>query len=303
MQGAAIAALIVSITSACITLGGLIWQLTLYRLSGARLRVQLLFHYRDDNHAVRQVTGSKRRPWKDPRIDQHSPEVFGIEAVRVRVTNVGRSPVSVDDISLDVGRTPWRRLGRRGRRSITPPAFVDEDSKDTELREPSSGPERLEAGDTTSRVYRLWPSLAEELERRGERVTVRGTARMAGKHRPRLSPRRFAWTFAPGEETWFLDHEVTPELRVYRVLWRHSQFDYVGGVPVMMHREVAKQLRDGSSASDIKALLESVKSDGIFGSVAFDAHEAFHKGKTETDRSGVDASAEGINSDDGGKQE
>lgn len=117
MQGAAIAALIVSITSACITLGGLVWQLTRYRLSGARLRVDLLFHYHDDNRAVRQVAGSRRRPWTDPRIEQHSPEVFGIEAVRVRVTNIGRTPVSVDDISLAVGRTPWRRLGRCGRRS------------------------------------------------------------------------------------------------------------------------------------------------------------------------------------------
>lgn len=278
MQGAAIAALIVSITSAWITLGGLIWQFTLYRLSGARLRVDLLFHYRDDNHAVRQVSGSKRRPWNDERVERHSPDVCGIEAVRVRVTNVGRSPVSVDDIALDVGRTPWRRWWRRGRRSITPPAFRDADSNDAELREPTTGPVRLEAGAVASRVFRMWPALSEELERRGENVTVRGTARMAGRRRPRLSPRRFAWTFTPGEETWFLGHEVTPELRVYRVLWRQSQHDHVGGVPLMMHREVAEQLREGASVSDIKDLLQSVKADGIFGSVAYDAHEAFHHG-------------------------
>ncbi len=39
MQVAAIAALVVSITSTCITVGGLIWRFTPHRRSGARLRV------------------------------------------------------------------------------------------------------------------------------------------------------------------------------------------------------------------------------------------------------------------------
>ena len=37
----AVAALIVAICSASITLGGLVWQLVLYWLQGARLKVQL----------------------------------------------------------------------------------------------------------------------------------------------------------------------------------------------------------------------------------------------------------------------
>lgn len=299
-------ALVVSITSACITLGGLIWNLALYRLSGARLRVKLLLYYRDDNHAVRQVTGTKRRRWDDDRLGQHSLDFFGIEAVRVLVTNAGRSAVSVDDIGLDVGRTAEKSWWQRGRRTITPPAFRDEDSKEPELREPTIGPIRLEAGATTSRVYRLWPALAEELGRRGEAVTVRGTAHAAGKRWPRLSPRRFAWTFAPGDETWFLDHEVTPELRVYRVLWKHSRYDYVGGLPLMMHREVSRALREGATVRDVNALLLGLRSDGIFGTVAYEAHEAFHKVGAETgqptdDMNDIEAGA-GSNSDDAGKQ-
>lgn len=176
MGGPAIAALILSITSACITLGGLVWQFTLYRLSGARLRVDLLFHYRGESRAIVQTAGGKRKAFSDPQFEDHSLDDLGIEAVRVRVTNVGRTPVSVDDIALDVGRTRTGKVWRRGRRWITPPTFRDEDSKDRELREPTGdGPVRLEAGAVSSRVFRLWPSLAEELERQGEAVTVRGT--------------------------------------------------------------------------------------------------------------------------------
>lgn len=299
-------ALIVSITSACITLGGLIWQFTLYRLSGARLRVELLFHYRGEGHAVVQTAGGRRRSRTDPRFKDHSPDLLGIEAVRVRVTNVGRSPVSVDEIALDVGPSRWNRLRRR---SLTPPTFRDKDSKHSELHELSApdGPHRLEAGDVTSRVFRLWPSLGEELERRGgEVVTVRGTARMAGRRRARLSPRRFAWTFHRGEETWFLDDEVTPEQQVYRVLWRRSLDEGVGERPLQMRHIVMRQLRSGASADDICATLQLMDDEGEFMTVAREVHGAFHKGTTETDRAADDAneieSARSVNRDDEGKQ-
>lgn len=44
-------ALLVSVISASITLGGLVWQFTLYRLSGARLRVELIFVYLDEDRS------------------------------------------------------------------------------------------------------------------------------------------------------------------------------------------------------------------------------------------------------------
>ena len=278
MVTTATVALIVSITSACITLGGLVWQFTLYRLSGARLKVELLFYYRDEDRAVVQTSGSKRRAWNDPLRDMGDLGFFGIEAARVRVTNVGRSPVSVDEIALDVGpgHGQWWNTGRRW---IRPPAFRDADSKELEVREPTPhGPVRLEAGATTSRVYRLWPSLAEHLDARGEAVTVRGTAQMAGRRRAKLSSRRIAWKFEPGEETWYLDHEVTPEMRVYRVLWKHSLDERVGGLPLMMHRQVSARLRAGDGGFEIESMLRAMSSDGTYLSAALDAHEVFHKG-------------------------
>ncbi len=43
-----------------------------------------------------QTVGSGRRPRTDPRFTNHSPDLFGIEAVR----GAGRSPVSVDTLPL-----------------------------------------------------------------------------------------------------------------------------------------------------------------------------------------------------------
>ena len=58
-------ALIVSIISAAITLGGLFWQFTLYRLSGARLRVQTVLEFHNEYGHVQTVTGTRRMTWDD----------------------------------------------------------------------------------------------------------------------------------------------------------------------------------------------------------------------------------------------
>lgn len=270
-------ALVVSITSACITLGGLIWNLALYRLSGARLRVQAVLEFHNEYGHTQAVTGTRRMTWDDFIAGRPGePTPLGIEAVRVRVTNVGRSPVSVDNIALDIGRSSrWRR----GRSSVVPWSFRNIDASEPELNKPTSGPARLEAGDTTSRVYHLWPLVEHHADRDGETV-IRGTATAAGR-RPTLSRRKFAWKFTTGDESWFLDYVMTPDVRVYRELWRHSYDKMVGGIPLLMRFEVIKKLREGATRDELQAYLDEVgRGDELgryYGMVAFDAHKAFHK--------------------------
>jgi hypothetical protein len=270
-------ALIVSITSASVSLLALGWQLTLYRLSGARLRVQLVFEFHDALVTTRSLTGTRRGSWPSVMVDSSTPadNRFGIECVRVRVTNVGRAAVSVEHIALDVGRTHrWQR----GRKTYVPWVFHDPNATDSNGSQGASPDHvRLEAGAVTSQVFHLWPIVSVETAklRDGEKVTIRGTARAAGR-RPTLSPRRVAWRFRRGDESWFTECNVTPEMRVYRALWKASYSDYVGGLPLLMHRQVSEKLSEGATPKDIEEYLNSLRPDGIFGMAAYEAHEAFH---------------------------
>jgi hypothetical protein len=136
---------------------------------------------------------------------------------------------------------------------------------------------RLEAGATTSQVFHLWPGVRAQVRKLkdGQTLTVRGTATAAGR-RPTLSSRRFAWKFQHGDESWFTDYDVTPEMRVYRSVWQSSYADYVGGLPLLFHRDISTKFREGATAKDIEEYLKSHRDDGIFGLAAFDAHKAFH---------------------------
>ncbi|MEU2173678.1 hypothetical protein ABZ552_05575 [Nocardia sp. NPDC019219] len=199
---------------------------------------------------------------------------FGIECVRVRVTNIGRAAVSVENIALDVGQTKW---WRRGRKTFVPWLFhAKDDDREAAVTQPSV---RLEAGATVSQVFHLWPGARAQAQKlkHGRTLTIRGTATAAGR-RPTLSPRRFAWKFNRGDESWFTDYVVTPEMRVYRSLWQSSYAEYVGGLPLLLHREISKSLREGATSKDIEEYLKEHRSEGIFGMAAFDAHKAFHGG-------------------------
>jgi len=151
------------VCSAAVTLGGLAWQLVLYRLQGARLKVQLLFCYRGDDGSTTTIAEGRKAPSWDKMNEKLQLGALGIEYARIRVTNVGRTPVSVESIGLDVGR--YRLLGK-GRYSVTPRQFRDhfaKDWKEVDTREP----QRLEPGSNISVPLHIWPVLA------GDRVGKR----------------------------------------------------------------------------------------------------------------------------------
>ena len=125
---------------------GFLANLALYKLSGARLKVQLVFCYADESR--RQTwskTGRGRPAYTDiagSGMNDMSP--FGIEYGRIRVTNVGRTAVSVENISM----RSWRRYRwtPRRRRSTIQPWQLLQEADPQDLTHDLSNPIRLEPG-------------------------------------------------------------------------------------------------------------------------------------------------------------
>lgn len=275
----AIVALVVSICSASVTLGGLVWQLVLYRLQGARLKVQMLFRYQTGHGMTVTVSETRRRHTWQRANSEYELHWDGIEYALVRVTNIGRTAVSVEGISFDLGRTHWYR---RGRSTVTPIEFndpSDENSKPSGLTEPR----RLDPGANVSVGLHLWPALADpklRAHRGRRRLVVRATAQAVGR-RPTRSARRYAWRFRAGDPpTWFRGYTPGPDTIVYRRLFAaHQDRWYFGGQihPLAYAREIVERLNKGATEKDLFDLLNERIPDGIHHMLAHDLYKLFHR--------------------------
>lgn len=271
----AVIALIVAICSAAVTLLGLAWQLAQYRLEGARLKVEIAFCYLTDYGMTLTLRGpGKKTPTFADIRDRHPGLYYGIEYGLVRVTNIGRTAVSVENISFDVGRTQRFKFGRS---TVIPTPFRDSDTGIEAFE--SARPHRLEPGDNITAAYHLWPALAGSRgrPRPGRKpLIVRGSATAVGRRTVRSS-RRTAWRIPQRTTSWFRDlNPPPPELRVYRRLWLARDDDNRGGLPLLFHRKITTQLRAGASAKEIEEFLDKHNPEGFHGIIAFDAHHAFH---------------------------
>lgn len=277
----AIAALIVSICSAAVILGGLIWQFTLYRLQGSRLKVQLFFGYHPDSGPTLTQRATRRMPSRDNN-HYKTTSPLGIEFGVVRVTNVGRTAVSVENISFDIGRF------HRHRHTICPVKFAAEpDTTETPAVDPSV-PNRLEPGATVSVRFHLWPALAvSERSTASGRLRVRGSAHAVGRRRATRSPRRLAWRVPQGATSLFEGFVPPAELRVYRELWQRRKDEMTGGfLPFLMHRNMVERLADGAGVDDIAAWLGELDKEpkkwpgesrtARYGLIALYAYRAYH---------------------------
>jgi hypothetical protein len=288
----AIAALVVSITSAAITLGGLGWQLLLYWLSGARLKVSLVFGYLcADGSTVRYPTAraSRKPPSWSANFARHASNL-GIEFAEVRVTNIGRAPVSVEDICFDLGRSSrWSPK----RNTITPALFYDPRQAPTGADDRRIDPiaqHRLEPGANITVAFNLWPVMAHhEFGSAAGPVTIRGSATAVG-HRRTRSKRRYAWKLPKGATTRFSDRPPTPELLVYRLLWNHSYNEAIGDTLLVAHQEIINRLQQGDGPQQIEAYLNTLMSDPdhavLTSMIAHQAHSTFHQTLAPGDTSG-----------------
>lgn len=205
----ATAALVVAITSAGIALTGLAWQLTLYRLSGARLDVRLIpAVLTAHGHILR----GPDRGWRKDLTDNLSARLEDgyVDLAQIQVVNIGRTAVSVSDICLDFGRATLRP---RSRHTISGrPVPVHGGVEDA----PSY---RLEAGSTATLLMVVLPLVEHERRAFPRSRSVRASARPAGR-RPVRSAWRCRWKISKGRKVGWPFAEQTPDLDAFREVFR-----------------------------------------------------------------------------------
>lgn len=204
-------AVLISIVSATFTGSGLIWQLVLYRLSGARLDVRLLPAALDING---DILHGPERGWRKSSIPEGiSISKWRVELAEVRLTNIGRTPISVSDICLDFGHFYSWRFGRHTIRGV--PIAAHSSFTDDIVR--------LEAGATVTVFFDLWRLAAHAGKQRGvEALPVRASARPAGR-RPTRSSWWRRWVIPIGRGSFICGELAEPAVRAYNVLWRGLQ--------------------------------------------------------------------------------
>ncbi|MBF6195658.1 hypothetical protein U3653_26200 [Nocardia sp. CDC186] len=237
----AMLALIVATCSAVFVLGGLVWQITLYRLSGARLRVTIAhgaisplteaLHSAAPGHllSVDKVDTPKSRMREEL-----------IEVVLCKVVNTGRAAISIEHIGIDFGRERW---WRRGRRSMVPAAV-------TAFGGVAVGTHRLDAGESATLIFPLWGCVTYEQRQRGD-VRLAAYASPAGR-RTVISKRSKRLVLRTGKETLLRDHVVTREERAHRAFWSHTRGTDGQGESGVRWSMLRDRLEAAKSAEDVR---------------------------------------------------
>jgi len=205
------AAITISLLSITISVVGLLWQLTLYRLSGARLKVGLIPAVITHRGGV--VRGPERGwPTKPPEFTVVDAGDLWSDLACISVANIGRTVVWVSDMGLDFGSESKTKAHPRVVVTARPIAIAGGLTDNSR--------ERLEPGQAVEMYVTVIDSIAWAREtRRSRRVVVRATATMAGRHATR-SPWRRAWR-VPGAGLAVYPHaQLTPEVGVFQMLLR-----------------------------------------------------------------------------------
>jgi len=184
-----------------------LWQFVKYLLEGGRVRVRMHAGLLSD-HLLRQST----RSWTT--LVQRASKLGGwyAEVAVIEVENPGRTAVTISDVSLDLGRLQWFKLGRR---TVSP----------RHLKAPGATTEatvRLEPFDRAIFVFDVWQVLQQadpEAEPIRRPLKLRASVRIAGRRGRRRSPWRRGWIVKPGQVSFMFD-EVEIGMAAYQAMWR-----------------------------------------------------------------------------------
>lgn len=134
-----------------------------------------------------------------------------VDLAHVTVINVGRTAVSVWNISLDFGRDRWWKP--RSRYTVTgKPLAIGKARLENE-------DVRLEPGESASVVYDVWPLIQSIRKTKRGNIQIRGSAAPAGKH-AKKSPVRQRWKISPDEERIWPYGAESDETDLYVAVWR-----------------------------------------------------------------------------------
>lgn len=263
------AALLIAIISVGVAAGGLLWQLIFYHLSGSRLEVRLSPVLVDERSVIKEGPESGWKKGPPPFPEAIGPWV--IDLAHVRVTNVGRTPVSVSDVSLDFGRYRWFRHRSRIRMSNVPVSVL-KGREETAVR--------LDAGESTSNYFDIWPLIEEARKWKHGVLTVRASAQPAAR-RPKRSRWRRRWRIPPDAKTLRTPDDAAPanELRAFHAVWRQLRIDPDAfALLEVIWRVIQPNLSTAATSADLTDELERqpFPDDRYHALVSFAAFQAYH---------------------------
>lgn len=251
----AVLALVISGVSLLLSLLLGAWDVVKYHRDGGRVRVSL--------QAGRLDSGALYRTIALPPLNKAPPSGlrFGIEVARITVENRGRTPVTVSEVVLDLGRTRW--WPHRGRQTNGFPLLPFEEHA-TALRV------RLQAYDAVSFLmdasHALPVIMCSRMRPLGLRASVRvagvGITRSSWRRRWRLDPSRPARLWASG------DYDLA--MFVYQfVAWRFRLLprENAGLVDIALGTaclNIARELEAGAvlTRNDLEAMMR-VRLEGV----------------------------------------
>ena len=194
------------------------WQVLQYVLEGGRVRVRMQPGLLTDYILYTSST------WRDVHDKSKGEGGWPVEVAVINIENLGRTPVTISQVSLDLGRP---RRWKRARHTISPRPIKGPQAT-------LKGTARLEPFDSQTFIFDIWGCLTPSrgLDKKKTPkfpLRVRAACHVAGKRRMRRSPWRTGWPVQPGQRV-FVPELVEIGLMTYRALWRHTHDDMMARV-------------------------------------------------------------------------
>jgi len=212
----AVLALIVAGAGFLVSFIALGWQISKHMLDGGRVRVYLnAATWEPDVKLTTNNTGK----WKMAAGEFGRIAKENIELAQLVVENPGRTAITIHRPSL--------AISTRGKKEyfVTPRMFKLENyGSDTATAETVV---RINPYDRVTFLLDYWSVIHSQLaDSRNMHIKMRGSVLVAGRKRPRRSPRRLTWKLPKGAWTAYSDAKI---LSPFTVMWREICRSLLGG--------------------------------------------------------------------------
>ncbi|TFV67219.1 UNVERIFIED_ORG: hypothetical protein E4P37_03415 [Bacillus sp. AZ43] len=197
-----------------------LWNLVKYLLEGGRVRVTMSPGLQDE-YSLAQA-GS----WSSLRDRSAHRGGWTVEVAVIKVENIGRTAVTISDVSLALRAQPWWRQRnkpwwRPKRYTIVP---IARQAPGGASLDPTR---RLEPFDSATFVYDVWHALdskSRHPESPARPFAIRASIRVAGKRWARHSPWRRRWRVTAGQVA-FIPERAEIGMLAYRIMSRYARGD------------------------------------------------------------------------------
>ncbi len=205
-------AIAISVLSFAVAAGGQVWQILAHLWTGPKVEVRLIPKIAQGWGTI--LTGPDQGWGTAPGALSTKIDPLRIELACVRVTNTGRTSISISDVELDFGRLRW--WSRRSRYSAASHQLELADGVEDRVI-------RLEPGEFRHVVFELWTLVKSARIVCRDPIKIRASARPAGGKQKRSSRRR-QWVIAADQYSFVpssrLDDDLgAAEAAAYRALW------------------------------------------------------------------------------------